>query len=1472
MSALLTGLFFYSAAGTAAAQCLTSGLNEEDQLAMARGLFEDGLFSASSETAKCYLEEFSESTAREEVFFLLAEALRKGGDLQGAVKAYDELNKNFPNSKTYRDNALLQKGISLAISRKYPAAIETLKSLLHDFPQTTYRDEAHYWLGYATSYSAELSRKKNKKEALWEYLASTQHFIEARPETLRSKQQQERWYLMGRAWWFLKDITKAEEAWSQYLKRSKSIEPEQASNLKYQLATSFQQEKNYAKAEKWFARIAKEHPDSKLASASTFLRAEMAYADSVQKTKTEALDSLSISRLVKYYKLYLDKKDNEHQALTYYRIGVLQQTDQPNETISAFQKYLNTKDKTYATEVLYRLGYLYIETNHQKKAIQTFEKYLSMKDKTYTAEVHYRLGNLFIETKQHKKAIQIFEKYLNMNDKTYTAEVYYRLGYLFIESKQQKKAIQIFEKYLSTNNKTYTAEVHYHLGNLYIETKQQKKAIQTFEKYLNTNDKTYGSEVLYQLAYLYIEAKRPKKAIQIFEKYLSMKDKTLISEVHYRLGYLYLETKQQKKAIESFEEYLNSKAKTYSAEVNYQLAFLYIETKQQKKAIKIFEKYLSTNDKTYVSEVLYRLAFLYIDANQQKKAIDSFNKYLNLKDKTHTAEVQYQLGFLYIETKQQKKAIKIFEKYLAGDDEEHLAEIQLRLGYLYIETKQQKKAIKIFEKYLASGAILYTAETQLSLGYLYVEAKKPFLAIAALEEVRLHPDYQRNYELLQTLMELYRENVSEEKYVRFLLTVISDHNLEEKVRHDFHTQLIIEYFEQKKCERLISELNNDPGYMQNSKISNTKEWQHLIYMRGSCLIETKRWNEARSDLRQIRDTEKYRGQSIRMLLEAHKHLEDWKSITWEFQEVYDRKSPVLTTTDFQLWVFAAQRRQDFQSLERLEIIYERWKKSFPDDSQKLDEVNRYISGKYLQELTEQENWKGVSSHIRKELQLGYISLDDQIFSQLLFAEQKLENWAGVMSAYALLRKHDPKRAETLDTLISQAEAAEKLGKKELSLGYYRQALKVKPLNEKDKKKQIEIKKYLAQSSFEKWIEKEEWSKVTKAIRQEVKTKKRILDDANFELLLYAENQKSGSKKHNGILDAYDLLRKHVPKRTETLDELINQAEAAEKLGKKELSLKYYQQALKVKPLNEKDKKKQIEIKKYLAQSSFKKWIEKEEWSKVTKAIRQEVKAKMRILDDANFELLLYAENQKSGSKKYNGILDAYALLARYNKEKTLTVKAQIDQGYAAEKLGGYRRAKGYYRRALKKVPDNNVDLVLQLVGELKQLYERSKDYKSLVSIYKRAYSALKKSSRPKKEYRTYAYLIGYHQSSHLKQNNKARIWLMRSDGGGSSPQELQSAFWVAKLDLEANKPEMALKRLKELAGRKVPKNSSLYVQIHFELGTLYHLKEKWKSALRHYRLVAKARAPAELKQFQKAAKEKAKEIDNYLKSIQSSQG
>jgi len=1288
---LLTVLSFFLTVSAAAAQCWTSDLSEEEQLAVARETFADGLYSASIETAKCYLDQFKESAAREEILFLHAKALRKGGDIQASIKAYDELKRNFPRSKSYLDDEVLQQGIILVLTRKYPLAIKTLTSLLQDYPTSKLRDEAHYWLGYVISFSAELLRKKNKQQALQEYKTSIQHFKNSDPTALTQSQQQERWYLTGRAWWFLDDISKTADAWEQYLRHSKSVKPEQALNLKYQLAAKFQQANKYEQAESWFARIVTDHADSKLAAESAFWRAEMAYAASLQQTETASLEPKSVNRLVNNYKIYLTKKDKKNLPLTYYRIGVLEQKHQPHETIIAFLQYLNTKDKTYASEVQYRLAYLYIES------------------------------------------------------------------------------------------------------------KQLKKAIETFSKYLGTNDKTYADDAQYRLAYLYIETKEPEKAIETFNKYLSSGKEKHAVEIQIRLGYLYIETKQPKKAVEIF------------------------------------------------------------------------NKYLASGDIEHLAEIQIRLGYLYIDTKQRGKAIKIFEKYLSGRDTEHVAEIQIRLGYLYLENKQTKKAIKIFEKYLASGVTELSAAIQLRLAYLYVETKQSFLAISLLEQVRLHSDYQQNPELLQTLMVLYRETVSKEKFIQFLLSVRSNPKLEEQVRHGFQTQLLLTYFEQNNCEVLLAEIKDKPGYMQKSKNTNPEEWQHLQYLKSSCLLETKKWEEARIVSRQIFESEKYRQQSIRILLESHKQLQDWKAITLEFQEIFERKSPAMTIPYFQLWIFAAQRRADFQRLERIKIIYQRWKTSFPEDTENLAQINTFITTSRLQKLTEQENWKEISVQIRQDVNSGNIALDEQYFTQLLFAEQKQGNWAGVLSAFVLLSKHDPVRAENLDALIIRAKAAEKLGKKELSISFYRKALKVIPQSEKDRKKQDGISKFLAHGAFQQWIEKGEWTKVTKAIHQEVRAKKRILDEQSFELLIYAENKKFGTKKYAGIIEAYALLAIYNKKMEQTVSAQVAQAKAAEKLGKKELSLQFYRKAVKLKPQTAMDTSKQDEIKTFLAQTAFQTWIEQKEWSKITKTIYSEVKAKKRVLNDKNFELLLYAENEKSGSDKYNGILNAYALLTIYDKKKTLTVEAQIDQGYASEKLGGYKRAKGYYRSALKKVPDKNVNLVLQLVGELTRLYERSKDYKALVRTYKRAYSVLKKSSRPKKEYQTYAYLIGYHQSSQLKQTDKARIWMLRADGGGGSSQELQAAFWVAQLDREENKTDKALKRLKELAGRKIAKNSSMYVQIHFELGTLYHFKEKWKYALRHYRLVEKARAPAELKQFQNAAKQKAKEIDNYLKSIESSQ-
>ena len=99
----------------------------------------------------------------------------------------------------------------------------------------------------------------------------------------------------------MEDITRAAETWEKYFYYSNSISQEDALSLKLQLATRFQKDKNYAQAEKWYARITKDHPGSELAISSFFWTAEMAYAKTVKQEKAKVLNSNSVKRLVKQF-------------------------------------------------------------------------------------------------------------------------------------------------------------------------------------------------------------------------------------------------------------------------------------------------------------------------------------------------------------------------------------------------------------------------------------------------------------------------------------------------------------------------------------------------------------------------------------------------------------------------------------------------------------------------------------------------------------------------------------------------------------------------------------------------------------------------------------------------------------------------------------------------------------------------------------------------------------------------------------------------------------------------------------------------------------------------------------------------------------------------------------------------------------------------------------------------------------------
>ena len=58
INVLLISIILYFWTACALAQCWTSDLGEDEQLAVARETFETQLFAESIEAAKCYLDEF----------------------------------------------------------------------------------------------------------------------------------------------------------------------------------------------------------------------------------------------------------------------------------------------------------------------------------------------------------------------------------------------------------------------------------------------------------------------------------------------------------------------------------------------------------------------------------------------------------------------------------------------------------------------------------------------------------------------------------------------------------------------------------------------------------------------------------------------------------------------------------------------------------------------------------------------------------------------------------------------------------------------------------------------------------------------------------------------------------------------------------------------------------------------------------------------------------------------------------------------------------------------------------------------------------------------------------------------------------------------------------------------------------------------------------------------------------------------
>ena len=288
--------------------------------------------------------------------------------------------------------------------------------------------------------------------------------------------------------------------------------------------------------------------------------------------------------------------------------------------------------------------------------------------------------------------------------------------------------------------------------------------------------------------------------------------------------------------------------------------------------------------------------------------------------------------------------------------------------------------------------------------------------------------------------------------------------------------------------------------------------------------------------------------------------------------------------------------------------------------------------------------------------------------------------------------------------------------------------------------------------------------------------------------------------------------------------------------------------------------------------------QQKDWPSVTTLIYTEVGSGRQKLTGPLAEAVLNAERQKSGKARWNGVLEAYALLEKHDAKRTATVTALVEQAQAAEKLGGRKRAQGYYARALAATLSDKINQRLQLIGELERLYKREKNYGELLLLYEQGYLALKGDKKRGPLRRQFARETAS-MAEYLKKTELALEWLEQVDEGGRSDLELQAIYLQVQHFREIGHLRTASTRLYKVLKRNLPLSSRWFAIFNYERAEVLQLRagntnevQFWKNSLKRYKLVLRGKKFKETEQLHTISRKRAQEIEAYLKALKTSEG
>ncbi|MDP7630476.1 MAG: tetratricopeptide repeat protein, partial [SAR324 cluster bacterium] len=766
-----------------------------------------------------------------------------------------------------------------------------------------------------------------------------QHYLKTKDATHRPQAL----YLLGTLHEADGQDDPAETTYQHYLKTK---DPAHADEVHFRLALLYQKRPDPTAAERHFAALVEQHPQSPHRTNAAFRRAESHYT--VLTSRKQAPDKQALQASAQHYQTYLKLGGQEFRGLAHYRRGMLfQQAGERKTAIGELNAYLKTPKPEHAADANYRLGLLYEHSEQPKSAIRAYRDYLKTGAATHVPEVRFRLGMLQVQLGGLQSAIKELNAYLATGDKAYEAESRFRLGTLHMELEQSSEAIREFNAYLKTGNSTYEAESRFWLGTLHMQSAQYPDAIREFNAYLKTGDPAHQGEVFYLLGGAHEASGQMEPMEQAYLAYLKTKDAAHRDEVHFRLAVHDHQAGNHAAAQSHFaavvEQHPESphlvEAVWGRAENRY--AALTAQAQEPdpvslRANAELYQDYLATKDQKNAGLAHYRRGVLLQQAQDRKQAIRELEVALKTPNAEYAPDVHYRLGWLHVQQQQPKQAISEFQNYFKTGDANHVSELRFQLGMLHLQTDDLKSAAAELEKYLETDDRTYEAEAHFRLGLLYAQdGQRNFEAISELQKARaVDADYRDHPEVIQALVTLCEQSCNATDRKALLVEVKDNPKLSPELREGYLVRLTQLRTNSGECGDIQKELESLP--VEAVPPVRAK----LQYAHGVCRHKAREWAAARTALLDVRDLPEYHAGVYSLRRDSHHELQDWKGLAEEVAHAHETHPDILESGDYALWVEARRQVQDGSGADQ---AYAAWRTRFPEEFQAVDRLLGWVA-------------------------------------------------------------------------------------------------------------------------------------------------------------------------------------------------------------------------------------------------------------------------------------------------------------------------------------------------------------------------------------------------------------------------------------------------------------------------------------------------------------------------------------------------